>query len=420
MNGGRFKVLNLGCKVNRVEADMFTASLLALGHVPVDDLGEAEVVIVNTCTVTAEADAKTRKTCRHALRQAPDATLIVTGCSANLSPGTYTALGPRVIVETDKLAVPLLAAHLLSPDEEPGDVQLPTFSRIGHSFRSRAGIKVQDGCANACAYCIVHVARGPLWSRPVDDAVREIRAAEDAGVREVVLTGINIGAHPGLTRLLAEALERTSEIRIRISSIEPRDVDGHLIELMASSDGRICRHLHLPLQAGCDRTLQEMGRPYDTAWYAGLVDTLRKAMPHISISTDVIAGFPGETEEEFEESLGFCQRTGFSKMHVFRYSQREGTPAAIRPDQVSPEVRARRAARLRTLSDTLRETYASSFIGCTERVLLEESGGATSECYLPASRADGTPFGREGSAGTLIPVRVVDTRGPVLLCEELA
>ncbi|MDO4850275.1 MAG: MiaB/RimO family radical SAM methylthiotransferase [Actinomycetota bacterium] len=420
MSRGGFKVLNLGCKVNRVEADMFTASLLAMGHAQVDDLGKAEVIIVNTCTVTAEADAKTRKACRHALRQAPEATLIVTGCSANLFADIYTALDSRVIVETDKLAVPSLAAHLLSPDEEPGDVQLATFSRIGPSFRSRAGIKVQDGCANACTYCIVHVARGPLWSRPVDDAVQEIRAAEEAGVREVVLTGINIGAHPELERLLSEALDRTSELRIRISSIEPRDVDDRLIELMASSDGRICRHLHLPLQAGCDRTLREMDRPYDTAWFAGLVDKLRAAMPHISLTTDVIAGFPGETDEAFGESLGFCQQMAFSKMHVFRYSPREGTPAAARVDQVPPEVKARRAARLRALSDTLREGYASSFIGCMEHVLLEESGGATAECYLSAARADGTALAQEGRRGALIPVKVVGSQGPILLCDQLA
>lgn len=448
-SSGRFRVVNLGCKVNRVESDTLSAALLSEGYV-LAEAHAADVVVVNTCTVTAEADTKARKAVRHALREDPHAHVIVTGCSVVMDEDIYRALDTRIICEPDKSRLlPLVRAHMgdisctePTPSPQPADsgttcdaspcgisTDSPhpaspshvtsSFGRVGKGFMSRAGIKVQDGCANACTYCIVHVARGPLWSKPLSEAVDEIAAAEAAGVEEVVLTGINLGAYTDLTALLADALASTSRLRIRLSSIEPLDVDRRLIELMAQSEGRICRHLHLPLQSGCDRTLVEMARPYDTSRYRELVRTLREAMPDLSLSCDVIAGFPGETDDDFERSYDFCEEMAFSKMHVFRYSRRPGTPAAARVDQVDPPVKAARSTRLRALAEEMRKRYASSLVGRPERLLLEASGKATSESYLDALRLDGTPFEREGGASALIDVEVAGSDGDIILCSPV-
>lgn len=418
----RFSLVNVGCKVNRVEADGFAARLLEDGALA-DDSGRADIVIVNTCTVTGEAEKKTRKAVRHALRNNPKAQLLVTGCAAAIDPGEFTRMDPRVHVVGKAQVVPVAwelvgdAAHEVRPDnaadpapEERIDEharrcvtanQHPQSSealRVGAGFRTRVGIKVQDGCNNACTYCIVHVARGLPSSVPADLVECEVRRYAAAGVHEMVLTGINLGTYhsDGLTLagLVRRLLPLVPDGRLRISSVEPRDVSDELVDLLAESDGRVCRHLHLPLQSGSSKVLREMDRPYDAEWFLDRVACMRAAVPQLSLSTDIIVGFPGETESDFEQTCNVAERAGFSKIHVFRYSRREGTPAALRTDQVSPQVIADRARRLADLGRRLAYRDSARRQGTVERVLVERTGRGTTESYhaaqVPAGYAPGS------------------------------
>lgn len=388
-----FHVVNLGCKVNRVESDDFTAALLSHGGKAVD-AASADLVIVNTCTVTGEAEKKTRKAVRGALRANDHARVIVTGCAAAIAPEVFEAMDARVQVVPKGSMMGLLAPEGSSFEPHGAAPQL----RVGDEFPTRVGIKVQDGCNNACTYCIVHVARGRAWSRPAEEIVSEAVRLAQAGVHEIVLTGINLGSYTfegmtlaGLLRRLLDATE--GNVRFRISSVEPRDVHDDLIELMAQADGRICRHLHLPLQSGSSKVLKEMARPYKASYFADLVDRLYDAMPMLSLSTDVIVGFPGETEDDFQETVAMAKRCRFSKMHIFRYSMREGTPAARRVDQVDPVVKANRAKRLEEVARTLREADRVRREGTVELALVETSGVATTESYHEVHVSKDAPVG---------------------------
>ena len=444
----RFAVVNLGCKVNRVEADGFERLLAGRGGAP-SPVAEADLIVVNTCTVTGEAEKKTRKAVRHALAANEEAPVIVTGCATEIDAAAYEALGSRVTVvpkagmalyleegafpsrppaggspldtraqrddhtaEEGELAAPERpapstgnrAAGLAAP--EGAEAVLPA------DGRTRIGIKVQDGCDNACTYCIVHVARGRATSRNADEVAAEAVALARAGVREIVLTGINLGSYDAdgldLADLCRRLLAETAELhapgeppcRFRIGSVEPMDVSMDLIGLLAEARGRLCRHLHLPLQSGSSKVLQEMGRPYDAEEYRQLADYLRAMVPEIALTTDIIVGFPGETEQDFEDTCALARHVGFAKIHVFPYSQREGTPAAERPDQVPPGEKAARAARLRTLTDELAAADRAARAGAVELALVERPGHATTESYheMPA------PAG--AAIGSLVPVKI--------------
>ena len=290
--------------------------------------------------------------------------------------------------------------------------------RAGRSFPTRVGVKVQDGCNNACTFCIVHVARGRATSRPSAEIVEECVRLARAGVREIVLTGINLGSYkddalrlPSLLRLLLDATESVHgpgepPCRFRVSSIEPRDVDDDLIDLIARSSGRICRHLHLPLQSGSNKVLREMARPYRADDYRALVARLRAAVPQLSLSTDIIVGFPGETEAEFAETLAMARACAFSKIHVFPYSQRVGTPAAARADQVPAEEKAARAAALRDLGDQLRRDDYAGRIGLRELALVEDGGRAMTESYYEIPAPPG------GVLGSLVDATVPACEAP--------
>lgn len=362
----------LGCKVNQVEAETIAAALLGAGAtiVPQED---ADVVVVTTCTVTGEADHKARKAVRHAhaLPQAP--VVVVTGCGASLDDGTLAALGERVIIEADKTAVPARVAALLGKRAE--EAPRPA-ARAGEGFHTRSMVKIEDGCDNFCAYCIVPYARGVPRSAALSDVVAEVAALVDAGAREVVLTGINIGRYddegvrlPGLIRAVAA----TGIARIRLSSIEPEDVDEELLAAIRATPA-FCEHLHIPLQSGCDRTLAEMGRRYDTATYAAIIERAREAVPRLAVTTDVIAGFPGESDADAAVTLAFLERIGFAKLHVFRYSARKGTPAAGREDRVPPPTIASRAAGMRALGDRMRLAHLRTHVGSALEVLIERPG----------------------------------------------
>ncbi len=422
-----FHIVNLGCKVNRVESDAIASALLKRGFASTS-LTDANLVVVNTCTVTGEAEKKTRKAVRHALRMNEQGSVVVTGCAAAIDPDTYRSMSERVHVVSKPdflLAVqdgPHGAPLAYSAEDDARSFgqasgaesfeQLP----FGAGFRSRVGVKVQDGCDNACTYCIVHVARGRATSRPAHEVIEECERLARAGAHEIVLTGINLGSYrdgaksdPSAVRLadlLRLLLNRTASlhapgeppVRFRISSIEPRDVDDSLIELIASSEGRLCRHLHLPLQSGSTAVLREMARPYTAEFFADLVSRMRAAIPELSLSTDCIVGFPGESEAQFAETMALARACAFSKIHVFPYSRREGTPAARRSDQIDPAIKSRRAAQLRALSEELRARDFDRRIGTEELVLVEDGLRATTESYHEIIVADTLP------AGALVPI----------------
>ncbi len=444
----RFAVVNLGCKVNRVEADGFERLLAGRGGAP-SPVAEADLIVVNTCTVTGEAEKKTRKAVRHALSANEEAPVVVTGCATEIDAASYEALGSRVTV-VPKAGMALYLEEGAFPSRPPaGGSPLDTRAqRDDHTAeegelvaperrapstgnrtaglaapegaeavlpadgRMRIGIKVQDGCDNACTYCIVHVARGRATSRNADEVAAEAVALARAGVREIVLTGINLGSYDAdgldLADLCRRLLAETAELhapgeppcRFRIGSVEPMDVSMDLISLLAEARGRLCRHLHLPLQSGSSKVLREMGRPYDAEEYRQLADYLRAMVPEIALTTDIIVGFPGETEQDFEDTCTLARHAAFSKIHVFPYSRREGTPAAECPDQVPPGEKAARAARLRTLTDELAAADRAARAGAVELALVERPGHATTESYheMPA------PAG--AAIGSLVPVKI--------------
>ena len=411
-------VINLGCRVNRVESDRIASDLTSAGFTLVEP-DEAELIVINTCAVTGEAEAKTRKAVRHALGRARGPVVIATGCAANLHPDMLEALSDRVIVEPSKVDVAARACTALGyeqvpdPSAEEAAAQPDPHDLAELLGRSRWGIKVQDGCNNRCTYCIVWKARGPERSVPVEAVLEQVRRAEAAGIPEVVLTGVNLGAYDGagphdvhveIDELVETILAQTAIGRIRLSSLEPMDVSDRLIATMAAHRDRVAPFLHLPLQSGCTDTLRRMGRPYTAEEFSELTNRIRSALPDVALSCDVIVGFPGETEEEFSRSLELCHSVGFARMHVFRYSARPGTPAAVMPDQVPPEVKEERSRRMRALAQELTRTDARRRIGTTELAVTEQDRPATLGSFhririLDAPQADSPALVRVGIMG---------------------
>ena len=390
--GFTFSVVNLGCKVNRVESDIIHAGLLERGGTLVDP-EFADLIVVNTCTVTAEADKKTRKTIRQCLAKNTSAQVIATGCSAQIHAQELSTIDGRVHVVFKANVLDYLGIREEAPD----------LLRIGDDFRTRVNMKIQDGCNHACTYCIVHHARGPARSVPSKTVLGEAWRYLEAGVGELVLTGIDVGSYDDgtynlalLTRTLVDMASASGDhaaSRIRLSSIEPQSLDDALIDVMESSGGTLCRHLHLPLQSGSTKVLSEMDRPYTAEWYVQMVESLRRRIPSLSLTTDIIVGFPGETEEDFAQTLDVARACKFSKIHVFPYSMRQGTPAAERDDQIDAETKRERARALRTLSDELRSADFESRVG-TEELVLVEPDEVLTESYHVISRPAGFQVGR--------------------------
>lgn len=367
----RLAFTTLGCKVNRVEAEQVAAEALACGGILADP-EQADVVVVTACAVTAEASHKTRKAVRHALGLPGKPRVLVTGCLTDADAQTLAALSDRVVVERDKKAVAArvrdMAALALVPAAET--------VRAGEGFRTRALVKIQDGCDNRCAYCIVPETRGAPQSVPAKRVIEEVRALVASGVKEVVLTGINIGRYDDAGIRLPALIERiasTGVERIRLTSIEPPDVTDEFLAVAASIPAFV-EHLHVPLQSGCAATLRAMGRRYDPVAYERAIVGAREAIPGLAVTTDVICGFPGESDADAEESERFVERMGFAKLHVFRYSPRPGTPAAERPDRVPPGIVAARAARMRRIGEAAQQRFLRGHVGRVAEVLVETIG----------------------------------------------
>ena len=398
--------VSLGCRVNRIETDVIVSELRRAGMELVRER-EADVIVINTCAVTGEAEAKTRKAIRHAAGLPQRPLVIATGCVATLFSGELEALAPNVLVEVDKGAV---ARRVL--DELQIEGQTPEgsteFGTVTATGRTRPGIKVQDGCDLRCTYCIVWKARGRSRSVAVPEVVRQVREACAQGAREVVLTGINLGRYRDevdgrrvrLPELLETILDQTDMGRVRLGSIEPQDVDERLADVMAASEGRVAPFLHMCLQSGCDETLRRMGRVYDTDLFARRMLLVRERVEHASFGTDLIVGFPGETEREFAQSLAFCERARFSHMHVFRYSKRPGTPAATMEGQVDALAAARRSAQAQELSQRMRLAEARALVGSEDLVVVQAPGAGITGGLFDARLDETIPV------DSLVPVRI--------------
>lgn len=381
----RVAFVTLGCKVNRTESEAAAEDLIGRGARIADPGEPASVVVVNTCTVTGEADAKARKAVRQALAAPAAPVVVVTGCLAAVDADALRALGERVVVEADRGAVAPRVAHLLELGEGAPATPAP---RSGAAFRTRVMVKVQDGCDARCTYCIVPDARGLPASVPRADVVARVAALAAGGTAEVVLTGVNIGRYSdggldlaGLVREVAA----TGIARIRVSSIEPLDLTPRLLDALAGTPA-VLPHLHVPLQSGCDRTLAAMGRRYSLKEFADALARARQALPGSAVTTDVIVGFPGETAQDHAESVAFVEECAFAGLHVFRFSRRAGTPAAAMPAQVPPPESAERAAAMRALGARLACAHARARVGGIADVLVEsiQDGRAagTSEDHL--------------------------------------
>jgi threonylcarbamoyladenosine tRNA methylthiotransferase MtaB len=376
----------LGCRLNYSEMESLGRQLVAAGHALVDAAEQADVCVLNTCAVTGEAARKSRQLARKLARSNPSARLAITGCYATLAPDTVAGL-PNVELVVDNRRKELLA-ELLQPwsTELDGEQwrRLAPDAPLHLPGRTRAFVKVQDGCNNQCTFCIVTVARGPERSRPVDEIVAEVQRLAAEGFQEAVLTGVHLGGYgseelptfgrvgnSSLRALVAAILQETDLPRLRLSSLEPWDIEPDFFDLWAHSEGRLCPHLHLPLQAGCDRTLKRMARRTRTASFRNLVEAARARIPGLTLSTDIIAGFPGETAADCEESLRFVEEMGFAHIHVFPYSAREGTAAASFGGQVPVDERRRRVDALEAVALRSGEAVRRSFLGDVRSVLWE-------------------------------------------------
>jgi threonylcarbamoyladenosine tRNA methylthiotransferase MtaB len=404
-DGPRVEVRTLGCKVNRTESEALVDALGALGVTVTDDGAVSGCVVVNTCTVTAEADAKARKEVRRALA-ATTGPVIVTGCLAAVDPQSVRAIDPRVVVEADRSLVASAVAAAVQAWRPGNAARGGCVTRTGAS-RTRALVKVQDGCDNRCAYCIVPEARGLPRSVPAGEVVDRVRTLVAAGTAEVVLTGVNIGRYDGGAgapdlAALVEKVAATGVRRIRLSSIEPPEVSARLLGVLAATPA-VVPHLHVPLQSGSDRVLAAMGRRYDTASYSAVLEAARRALPGLAVTTDVIAGFPGESGGDFARTEEFVEGCGFAGLHVFRYSPRKGTAAADAAGQVPAGEKSGRARALRAAGERLRVRYARSRDGGHATLLVESVvdgiARGTTEDHLRVSAA---LLGAH--AGDLVPV----------------
>lgn len=379
----------LGCKVNQTETAALQALFAKAGYQTVAFGTCADVYVINTCTVTQLSDRKSRQLIRRARRSNPEGLIVVTGCLAQVAPEEVLQL-PEVDLVVGTHARERLPELILEAGKGRQNLVVPLhkkcrFEKLPASQdggRTRAFLKVQEGCQQFCSYCIVPYARGPRCSMPLAEAVTETERLAAEGYKELVLTGVHLGSYgldfPGQTALLGDLLRELARVegitRLRLSSIEPTEITPHLVETLLSCR-KICRQLHIPLQSGNDEILRRMNRRYDAGEFLYLVRWLRAEIPGLTLTTDVIAGFPGETEEQFAHTLEMIQLCGFSRLHIFKYSPRRGTPAAGFPEQIPPAVKEERSKRLRKLGEELAAGFQESFIGKTVEVLFEEEAG---------------------------------------------
>ena len=425
----------LGCKVNQADTASMENLFLRSGHQLVSFDGEADVYIINTCVVTNTGQRKSRQTIQRAIRKNPNALIVVTGCYPQTAAEEVKAIaGVDMIIgnqdraqivqlveerlahrQTDTLdAVHKLTASTAFEEMAAGDI----------TDKTRAFLKIQEGCNQFCTYCIIPYARGPLRSRSLESIRTETQRLISAGFKEIVLIGIHLGCYgkenpdgPTLYDAVKTVLDVPGVQRLRLGSLESVEVEPRLLTLM-QEDARFCRHLHLPLQSGCDKTLQAMNRPYTTAKFKTLLADIKTRVPDIAITTDVIVGFPGETEADFETTCKFAESCGFSKMHIFPFSARKGTPAEKFAGAVTEAVKKERADILGRIDETMHKAFLQAMVGQTAEVLFEQPAG---EDYFEGLTGNYQRVfvncGGKNLGGEILPVKITAFDGEKLLGE---
>lgn len=425
----------LGCKVNQADTASMENLFLRSGHQLVSFDGEADVYIINTCVVTNTGQRKSRQTIHRAIRKNPNALIVVTGCYPQTAAEEVKSIaGVDMIIgnqdraqivqlveerlahrQTDTLdAVHKLTASTAFEEMAAGDI----------TDKTRAFLKIQEGCNQFCTYCIIPYARGPLRSRSLESIRTETQRLISAGFKEIVLIGIHLGCYgkenpdgPTLYDAVKTVLDVPGVQRLRLGSLESVEVEPRLLTLM-QEDARFCRHLHLPLQSGCDKTLQAMHRPYTTAKFKTLLADIKTKVPDIAITTDVIVGFPGETEADFETTCKFAESCGFSKMHIFPFSARKGTPAEKFAGAVTEAVKKERADILGKIDETMHKTFLQAMVGQTAEVLFEQPAG---EDYFEGLTGNYqrvfVKSGGRNMGGEILPVKITAFDGEKLLGE---
>ena len=425
----------LGCKVNQADTASMENLFLRSGHQLVSFDGEADVYIINTCVVTNTGQRKSRQTIHRAIRKNPNALIVVTGCYPQTAAEEVKAIaGVDMIIgnqdraqivqlveerlahrQTDTLdAVHKLTASTAFEEMAAGDI----------TDKTRAFLKIQEGCNQFCTYCIIPYARGPLRSRSLESIRTETQRLISAGFKEIVLIGIHLGCYgkenpngPTLYDAVKTVLEVPGVQRLRLGSLESVEVEPRLLTLM-QEDARFCRHLHLPLQSGCDKTLQAMHRPYTTAKFKTLLADIKTRVPDIAITTDVIVGFPGETEADFETTCKFAESCGFSKMHIFPFSARKGTPAEKFAGAVTEAVKKERADILGRIDETMHKAFLQAMVGQNAEVLFEQPAG---EDYFEGLTGNYqrvfVKSGGRNLGGEILPVKITVFDGEKLLGE---
>ncbi|HOQ08267.1 MAG TPA: tRNA (N(6)-L-threonylcarbamoyladenosine(37)-C(2))-methylthiotransferase MtaB [Clostridiales bacterium] len=414
----------LGCKVNQYETEAMAEAFEKAGYAVVDFEEAADVYVINTCTVTGLSSRKSRQAIRRAKQRNRNAVVVAVGCYPQTAKEEVESMSEvDIIVGTaERRRLPEYVEEFLNGGGRitaVGNIMkeysFEDLSIEKYKSRTRAIMKVQDGCSQFCSYCIIPYARGPIRSRPAEEVLGEVRRLVEAGFREVVLTGIHIASYgldlgqirlPDLIRMVhdVDGIER-----IRLGSLEPTMItEGFVAE--AARLEKLCPHYHISLQSGCDETLKRMNRKYTTAEYAKAVDLLRDKIPDVSVTTDVMVGFPGETDEEFETTYRFLEKIRFAKMHVFKYSPRKGTPAARRSDQVDGRVKEERSERLIELSDRCQLEFNSSFLGRVMPVLYEQEDRDRKGWYegLTPNYIRVLSKGDAGVVGNILPTRLVE------------
>lgn len=423
----------LGCKVNQADTASMENLFLRSGHQLVSFDGEADVYIINTCVVTNTGQRKSRQTIHRAIRKNPNALIVVTGCYPQTAAEEVKAIaGVDMIIgnqdraqivqlveerlahrQTDTLdAVHKLTASTAFEEMAAGDI----------TDKTRAFLKIQEGCNQFCTYCIIPYARGPLRSRSLESIRTETQRLISAGFKEIVLIGIHLGCYgkenpdgPTLYDAVKTVLDVPGVQRLRLGSLESVEVEPRLLTLM-QEDARFCRHLHLPLQSGCDKTLQAMHRPYTTAKFKTLLADIKTRVPDIAITTDVIVGFPGETEADFETTCKFAESCGFSKMHIFPFSARKGTPAEKFAGAVTEAVKKERADILGRIDETMHKAFLQAMVGQNAEVLFEQPAG---EDYFEGLTGNYqrvfVKSGGRNLGGEILPVKITAFDGEKLL-----
>ena len=376
----------LGCKVNQYETQALEQEFVRRGHVLTDFDGPADAYIINTCSVTAVSDKKSRQVIRRARKENPDAVVAVCGCYPQTHPKDMDNLGVDLVGGTgDRLAFVELTEQaaagkkrITALDDAFARTEFEILPAGGLEGRTRAMLKVEDGCVNFCSYCIIPYARGRIRSLPLETACQQAKSLQEQGYREIVVTGIEISSWgrdlktgEGLADLIEALCTAVPDCRIRLGSLEPRTITEEFCARVSKLPN-LCPHFHLSMQSGCDSVLQRMNRKYDTARYRLSVELLRKYFDEPAITTDLIVGFPGETQEEFGQTLDFIRTCAFSAMHVFPYSKRPGTPAAKMPDQLPNAVKADRAHAAAEVAARMEAEYLNRFVGRVVPVLFEE------------------------------------------------